>query len=56
METAYCPRCKKDVEIPEPWDEFQCPICHLEGFWDEQCLEDYSDCWPTVVWREKEDK
>ena len=50
MIDAWCPKCEKEVEVPEPWDSFECPECGLNGCWEECCTDDYSDCWPVAEW------
>jgi predicted RNA-binding Zn-ribbon protein involved in translation (DUF1610 family) len=47
---AWCHLCEKEVEIAAEWEPFACPECGLEGVWDEQCTEDYSDCWVVHEW------
>jgi hypothetical protein len=46
----HCPKCKHEFEIEWNWDAGECPQCHLEYYWDEQCTQDYSDCWDTIEW------
>lgn len=48
---AWCPRCECDVEVTLPWKPFECPVCNLKGYWDEQCTEDHSDCWEVADWK-----
>ena len=44
-----CPFCKKEFDA-EMWQDGNCPSCNEPYCWDEQCTEDYSDCWPIVDW------
>ncbi len=48
-----CPKCKTEFEA-EIWDSGNCPSCNNEYSWDEQCTEDYSDCWITLEWEKYE--
>ncbi len=45
----YCPRCKEEFEA-EDWVSGECPKCDNEYYFEEDCLEDYSDCWMTIEW------
>lgn len=40
MSEVRCPLCEKDVEVSDSF-EFECPLCHLTGFWDEEYTVDY---------------
>jgi hypothetical protein len=49
MEDIKCPRCDHEFEH-QMWESGECPKCKNEFCWDEQCTEDYSDCWPLILW------
>ena len=44
-----CPKCDKEVQL-ELFRDDKCPYCGHPGYWDEDCLEDYSDCFNYFVW------
>ena len=44
-----CPRCQTMFEVTTGYDG-ECPNCGNAYYWDEQCAEDYSDCWEILVW------
>jgi len=52
-QTIWCPFCEIDFE-GRVWDSGNCPNCNEGYYWDEQCTEDYSDCWEIICW-EKHD-
>lgn len=44
-----CPKC--DTEFgAEELEEGVCPKCGEKYWWEEECLEDFSDCWLYVAW------
>ena len=44
-----CPSCNHEFEAKE-WEDGECPICFNDFYFEEDCLEDYSDCWMAVYW------
>ena len=46
---VICPKCDHKFEA-ETWNSGNCPNCQNEYIWDEQCTEDYSDCWTIILW------
>jgi len=44
-----CPVCKTVIEAEE-WCGGECSNCGNDYSFDEECSEDYSDCWSVVVW------
>ena len=44
-----CPFCKVEFETKE-WIIGECPNCKEKYWFEEDCLEDYSDCWTCVLW------
>lgn len=48
-----CPFCNTNF-YGELWDSGECPKCHERYFFDEECTEDYSDCWIVVLWEKLE--
>lgn len=51
MEDITCPYCDTDFK-GDMWDSGKCPKCGKEYWWEEQCTEDYSDCWSYVEWEQ----
>ena len=49
MEDIECPFCLKEFEA-KTYHNDVCPQCGNEYSWDEQCAEDYSDCWTILLW------
>lgn len=49
-EELECPRCKHQFTAIM-WHSGECPSCKNEYYWDEQCTEDYSDCWTIIEWK-----
>lgn len=41
MENAWCPKCDREVSIESPWGDVVCPICGLEGYWEEAMKEGF---------------
>lgn len=54
MYQGKCPKCGREVEIEHKYGEYdyRCPSCGHPGFWFEDCLPDYSDCWWAFEWDE----
>lgn len=50
-----CPICGEEIDV-DPWDEGECPECGNGYFWDEDCTENYDDCWDTLEWESYHDK
>lgn len=46
-----CPRCSHEFEI-EDWSFGNCPKCDNSYWSEEDCLEDYSDCWMAIYWQD----
>lgn len=44
-----CPLCGEEIDA-EIWTNGECPTCHNGYCWDEQCDEDYNECWAEVCW------
>lgn len=44
-----CPFCDFDFEA-EIWSCGVCPSCGKKYYCEEFCTEDFSDCWPEIVW------
>lgn len=44
MLDVYCSKCDLDFEV-KTYDNGECPNCHREFYWYEECTSDYSDCW-----------
>lgn len=44
-----CEHCKHEFEA-ELYKIGNCPKCNCGFWWDENCTEDYSDCWEYVWW------
>lgn len=53
MYEIECPVCKTKFEVLE-LESGSCPNCGNEYYWDEQCTEDYSDCWSLIIWERYE--
>lgn len=51
MKDITCPYCDTDFK-GDRWDSGKCPKCGKEYWWEEQCTEDYSDCWSYVEWEQ----
>lgn len=50
-----CPYCGHNWDDPT-FDLDACPNCDARYYYDEDCLEDYSDCWSTYhFWKEGEE-
>lgn len=49
MIDRYCPICEHEFET-ESWEPGECPNCGNEYWSEEDCLQDYSDCWETTEW------
>lgn len=49
-----CPFCNTEFEAEE-WESGECPDCNEKYWWEEECLEDYSDCWTCVMWNHSKD-
>jgi len=48
----YCVGCGEDFEA-ERFRPGECPHCGLKYYkYDEDCTEDYSDCWDFIYWEE----
>ena len=54
MIEIWCPICETEFEA-EDWVDGECPKCGNGYSWDEQCTEDYSDCWSYVEWEKYND-
>ena len=50
-EISICPICGRQIIVGDPflWGQGECANCKNGWMWDEQCTEDYSDCWPVLV-------
>jgi len=46
---VICPKCQHEFEAN--WDTDKCPKCNNRFIFDEQCTEDFSDCWTVVLWQ-----
>jgi rRNA maturation endonuclease Nob1 len=44
-----CPKCEHEFDDGH-YDADKCPKCGNGLIYDEQCLEDYSDCWTIILW------
>lgn len=49
MYNIECPFCETEFEGRE-WDNGTCPNCQEKYWWEEDCLQDYSDCWTCLMW------
>lgn len=49
MDEIKCPVCNREFEVEE-YSQGTCE-CGNKYWSDEQCTEDYSDCWTFYDWR-----
>ena len=51
MDYIWCPTCDKDFFEEGMWFG-HCIYCNREWWKEEDCTEDYSDCWDAVYWKD----